>query len=215
MHATESKNTYPNNFKKATEFLSKISHTILRYRVESALAADFVFSQPAANAKSPFIISQKRSRTKSEILKNSDNSPLHNRTVSEPTISLLIPRKMEELELILDTPLEFWKNGVPIHVDVISKDSFLLERWVLSFQSSSSLETYFKSAMHRSNNYFSSSLDIPSNPQTKQVDDGPALFDDMTDLILLIQSLYAEIRSLPLASYLERKVITKGDLHYR
>jgi hypothetical protein len=47
------------------------------------------------------------------------------------------------------------------------------------------------------------------------VDDGPALFDDMTDLILLIQSLYAEIRSLPLASYLERKVITKGDLHYR
>ena len=41
-----------------------------------------------------------------------------------------------------------------------------------------------------------------------------SLHDDMTDLILLIQSLYAEIRSLPLASALAQNSVTKGDLAF-
>lgn len=36
----------------------------------------------------------------------------------------------------------------------------------------------------------------------------------MTDLILLIQSLYAEIRSLPLASALAQNSVKKGDLAF-
>ncbi len=43
----------------------------------------------------------------------------------------------------LQTSLEFWKSGLPVHIDIFSsKSKLLLERWVVSYE-----ERYFNSVL--------------------------------------------------------------------
>ena len=149
---------YLNSIPKSLQFISKIGNTILRYRVEAAEAAETSTTPPPLE---PSLTdnSQKRFRTKSEIVRNSSSGKrgergdlLHSRTWSEPTaLNMLItrPKMIEELKLDLGS-LEFWRNGIPIHIDIYSRllpnappfTCYLLERWVLSFQQSTSTERF-------------------------------------------------------------------------
>ncbi|KAJ3361903.1 hypothetical protein HDU91_003690 [Kappamyces sp. JEL0680] len=94
--------------------------------------------------------------------------------------------------------LLFWRNSVPLHIDICSNSGFLLERWILSFQKASEPG----SPVDTSGEY-ATFLKSPSDS-----------ISDITDLILLTQSLYSEIRGLPLSSGVLESQDTKGGLSY-
>lgn len=54
---------------------------------------------------------------------NSRSSMLkHQRTLSDPGKD----------NIMID--IEFWKGGIPMHIDIFSNNYILLERWIIQFQ---------------------------------------------------------------------------------
>ncbi|KAJ3272322.1 hypothetical protein HDV01_005756 [Terramyces sp. JEL0728] len=98
------------------EFISKIGETVLRQRIHSKIS-----------------LKQERNRTKSDSAGVLFDSK-HSRTKSDPLARK--PIGFNQLELYsLGLDKDFWANGVPIHLDILSDKGVLLERWILSFQS--------------------------------------------------------------------------------
>ncbi|KAJ3408906.1 hypothetical protein HDV05_004693 [Chytridiales sp. JEL 0842] len=87
---------------------------------------------------------------------------------------------------------DFWRNGVPMNLDIFFRDrKTLLERWVLSYEPPSLATQH------------------PSTPHHKYHS-----HKDLTDFILLAQSLYSYIRLMPLHTSLTDGSISHSDLKY-
>ncbi|KAF8950426.1 hypothetical protein BGZ52_002544 [Haplosporangium bisporale] len=115
--------------------------------------------------------------------------------------------------------LELWRNSTPVHVNILhAAQHVLLERWVISFTPPAptdvSLRTFGDHSSTKSP--FSGYL----SPKSKHAPSSPSLSSnkDTTDLVLLLQSLYTQIRSLPLqnclTSFEDKTKLTKADLDY-
>ena len=176
--------------RKTREFTCKILQIILRNRIEIGL-----ISPVRLRTKSEILPLKLKEKLNEKELKEKLNekefcrrvlqSSLHARTNSDPES---YAQKSLDLEAELD--FEFFKNMVPIHFDVCSgKDQhLLLERWVLSFK--------------------------PYSHSSSQQERDHVEQNDVTDLILLTQSLYSQTRCLPLGSALIEKTIPKSELKY-
>ncbi|TPX30759.1 hypothetical protein SmJEL517_g05736 [Synchytrium microbalum] len=77
----------------------------------------------------------------------------------------------------------FWQNSVPFNIDIFTAKRRLMERWVISFEQSTS-------------------------------DKKMSVSTDVTDLILLAQSLYSYVRLLPLQNAILEGNLSKSALQY-
>ncbi|KAF9928704.1 hypothetical protein FBU30_002175 [Linnemannia zychae] len=129
--------------------------------------------------------------------------------------------QQSSLESVLQD-MDLWRNSTPVHINILhSAEHVLLERWVISFIP----------ATASSPNALSADLANPYtgylSPKAKQQQaqcaclsspGAPAPIKDTTDLVLLVQSLYTQIRSLPLqnclTSFDEKSKLAKSDLAY-
>ncbi|KAF8943169.1 hypothetical protein BGZ47_005715 [Haplosporangium gracile] len=129
------------------------------------------------------------------------------------------------LESVLQD-MDLWRNSTPVHVNILhSAQHVLLERWVISFipaasSSPNAMSADLASAASPYTGYLSSKA---KQQQAAQCACPPspvasAQLKDTTDLVLLVQSLYTQIRSLPLqnclTSFDEKIRLAKNDLAY-
>ncbi|GJJ69942.1 hypothetical protein EMPS_02291 [Entomortierella parvispora] len=141
---------------------------------------------------------------------------------------LKYPPHQQNLELALQD-LDLWKSNTPVHVNVLhSEQHVLLERWVISYTPAASTSSPMSPLNEPSSrNTLAAVLSPKTKPHQQQVGPYPGSLSpttlaaprkDTTDLVLLLQSLYTQIRSLPLQSCLtsfeEKTKLTKADLAY-
>jgi hypothetical protein len=103
--------TSKSRFKESKEYISKIAQIILRDRIQSDNSL--------------------RTRTKSDTFQ--ELSLLHSRTKSEPTGLKEFPLKETVHIHSLAIEHDFWRQGIPIHIDLVGDNGFIIERWILSF----------------------------------------------------------------------------------
>ncbi|KAG0074098.1 hypothetical protein BGZ92_003530 [Podila epicladia] len=148
---------------------------------------------------------------------------VHNQTLS--TSSNLpfqqgIYRNIDQhsLENVLQD-MELWRNSTPVHVNILhAAQHVLLERWVISFTPPAPTHVSPRTPgdLSGTKGPFSGYL----SPKSKHAPSSPPMSQnkDTTDLVLLLQSLYTQIRSLPLqnclTSFEEKTKLTKADLDY-
>ncbi|KAJ3154861.1 hypothetical protein HDU86_004566 [Geranomyces michiganensis] len=98
--------------------------------------------------------------------------------------------------LVLANHPEFWRNSVPVNVDIyLAASHTLLERWVVSYQPNPATSAS------------PTTSSILSWDQKRKA--------DLTELILMVQALYSYIRLMPLHSLLtDGAQLEKADLHY-
>ncbi|KAG9324621.1 hypothetical protein KVV02_007191 [Mortierella alpina] len=144
-------------------------------------------------------------------------------------------QQQQNLDMILQD-MDIWRNSTPVHVNILhSAQHVLLERWVISFTpaatasaatSSPSSEqtsgcmkpamvgTYHATKTKQHLQHHLNQCTCPS-PSTVATASSPR---DTTDLVLLLQSLYTQIRSLPLqnclTSFDDETRLAKADLAY-
>ncbi|KAJ3168695.1 hypothetical protein HDU87_000983 [Geranomyces variabilis] len=102
--------------------------------------------------------------------------------------------------LVLAHHPEFWRNSVPVNIDIyLAASHTLLERWVVSYQPNP--------ATAASPSFGSTASPALSSDQKRKA--------DLTDLILMVQALYSYIRLMPLHALLaDGAPLDKADLHY-
>jgi hypothetical protein len=102
--------TAKSRFKESQDYISKIAQTILRDRILSDTVS--------------------RTRTKSEPI---EETLIHTRTKSEPVGLKEFPLKetVNIHSLVMDS--DFWKQGVPLHIDLVTEKGLVVERWILGF----------------------------------------------------------------------------------
>ncbi|KAJ3140323.1 hypothetical protein HDU90_008551 [Geranomyces variabilis] len=102
--------------------------------------------------------------------------------------------------LVLAHHPEFWRNSVPVNIDIyLAASHTLLERWVVSYQPNPAAAA-------------SPSSGPPASPALSSDQKRKA---DLTDLILMVQALYSYIRLMPLHALLaDGAPLDKADLHY-
>ncbi|KAJ3009615.1 hypothetical protein HKX48_007847 [Thoreauomyces humboldtii] len=168
------------------EFISKIGQVVLRSRIGPL--EDRKFLEPASHG------SLKRSHSSSYSHRH-DNPAAHSNPVAPP-----VPRPYLNVLALLEHP-EFWRSSMPVNVDIFLADEkrTLLERWVISYEPHGS---------HRSSS--PDAADVRSRRNSSAVSHRNSLSTaedrqkaDLTDLILLVQSLYSYIRLMPLHSILD------------
>lgn len=95
----------------------------------------------------------------------------------------------------LSEKVDFWRNGLPINIDVFvaTGRKSLLERWAISYEAS---------VHHHHHHHLDESS--PSNANHHP--------HDLTNLMLLAQSLYSHIRLMPLHSLLSEGTLKTTDL---
>ncbi|KAF8925085.1 hypothetical protein BGZ58_001154 [Dissophora ornata] len=187
------------------EFISKIGQIIIKARTVSPT---LTFSQTAVLG------------TGSAVPSNADSSGNNS--------SLL---QQQNLEMVLQD-MDLWRSSTPVHVNILhTAQHALLERWVISYTpaaapASSPMASMADSARAKSpyTGYLSpmakhlqpQSMRSPSTPASAS--SASAHPKDTTDLVLLLQSLYTQIRSLPLqnclTSFDDQTKLTKSDLAY-
>ncbi|KAF9328227.1 hypothetical protein BG006_008553 [Podila minutissima] len=115
--------------------------------------------------------------------------------------------------------MELWRNSTPVHVNILhAAQHVLLERWVISFTppAPTPVSPRTPGDLSSTKSSFSGYL----SPKSKHAPSSPSVSQnkDTTDLVLLLQSLYTQIRSLPLqnclTSFEEKTKLTKADLDY-
>ncbi|KAF9559691.1 hypothetical protein EC968_006498 [Mortierella alpina] len=143
-------------------------------------------------------------------------------------------QQQQNLDMILQD-MDIWRNSTPVHVNILhSAQHVLLERWVISFTPAA---TPSAAASSPSSEQTSGCMKTPigayHSPKTKQhlqhhqsqcTCSSPSAAStassprDTTDLVLLLQSLYTQIRSLPLqnclTSFDDETRLAKADLAY-
>ncbi|KAG0046970.1 hypothetical protein BGZ83_007879 [Gryganskiella cystojenkinii] len=148
-----------------------------------------------------------------------------------------VPSQQQNLELALQD-MDLWKSNTPVHVNILHPDQHvLLERWVISYTPAAMLTPMSPQGDPSSRNTFagllspkaklqqqhyqqqgSGSLSPSSASTSTSTSSSSAARKDTTDLVLLLQSLYTQIRSLPLqnclTSFDEKTKLTKTDLAY-
>ncbi|KAF9949448.1 hypothetical protein BGZ72_008783 [Mortierella alpina] len=138
-------------------------------------------------------------------------------------------QQQQNLDMILQD-MDIWRNSTPVHVNILhSAHHVLLERWVISFtpaatahatasnpsaeQTSGCVKTPYLSPKTKQQHHQSQCT--CSSPSIAATNSSPR---DTTDLVLLLQSLYTQIRSLPLqnclTSFDDETRLTKADLAY-
>ncbi|KAG9063813.1 hypothetical protein KI688_003925 [Linnemannia hyalina] len=185
------------------EFLSKIGQIIIKARTPT----------PAV----PGYPSSSNSAVVAEMTTTSGNCNV-------PTAQ---PQQLQQpsLESVLQD-MDLWRNSTPVHVNILhSAQHILLERWVISFiptaaSSPNAMSADLASITSPYTGYLSPKA---KHQQTAQCacppsSAAPAQLKDTTDLVLLVQSLYTQIRSLPLqnclTSFDEKTKLAKNDLAY-
>ncbi|KAJ3253179.1 hypothetical protein HK103_000820 [Boothiomyces macroporosus] len=144
-------------------------------------------------------LKQERNRTKSESIGVLFDSK-HSRTKSDPLSRK--PIGFNQLELYsLGLDRDFWANAVPIHLDILSDKGVLLERWILSFHSNISFDSIKQ-------------MEYTINRKNSRENLQEESLNDYSDLILLSQSLYSKIRTLPLGNALIEGKIDRSSLRY-
>ncbi|KAF9185418.1 hypothetical protein BGZ51_003948 [Haplosporangium sp. Z 767] len=146
-------------------------------------------------------------------------------------------KQQQNLEMVLQD-MGLWRNSTPVHVNILhSATHVLLERWVISFTPAASTAAASAASSPMTLSPESSSAQSPytgylspkqqqqqqqqqqshraCSPSASSVTTPPI---DTTDLVLLLQSLYTQIRSLPLQSCLtsfdNQTKLAKADLAY-
>ncbi|KAG0368883.1 hypothetical protein BGX24_002661 [Mortierella sp. AD032] len=120
---------------------------------------------------------------------------------------------------------DLWKNSTPVHVNILhSAEHVLLERWVISFlPAAASSPNTLSADLASSTSPYTGYLSPKAKQQQTQCACPPSpgvspQLKDTTDLVLLVQSLYTQIRSLPLqnclTSFDEKSKLSKNDLAY-
>ncbi|KAG0369924.1 hypothetical protein BGZ54_008412 [Gamsiella multidivaricata] len=128
--------------------------------------------------------------------------------------------------------IDLWRNSTPVHVNILhSAQHVLLERWVISYTPATVLASSPISSTDDSPRGAKSPYAGYLSPRTKHLQttsarspsgstsaSSSAAPKDTTDLVLLLQSLYTQIRSLPLqnclTSFEDKIKLTKADLAY-
>ncbi|KAF9099041.1 hypothetical protein BGX23_004283 [Mortierella sp. AD031] len=121
--------------------------------------------------------------------------------------------------------MDLWRNSTPVHVNILhSAEHVLLERWVISFiPAAASSPRAISADLASTTSPYTGYLSPKAKQQQAQCACPPspnaqAQLKDTTDLVLLVQSLYTQIRSLPLQNCLtpfdEKNKLTKNDLAY-
>jgi hypothetical protein len=117
MHS-ENANISAKSYENCTEFVSKIAQIILRNRIENSATT-----------------SNGRSRTKSDVFQPK-LATIHSRMHSDPGNVLGGDSVWQKgIELSLRVTNDFWSEGTPMHIDIMCNSGYLLERWIVSFQS--------------------------------------------------------------------------------
>ncbi|KAF9411554.1 hypothetical protein BGZ94_001296 [Podila epigama] len=190
------------------EFISKIGQIIIKARTASpAVAPQSIASQIPGSLQTP-----------SEATSiGSGSATASNASVGSDDYKYL-QQPQRSLEHVLQD-IDLWRNSTPVHVNILhAAQHVLLERWVISFT---------PPAAPTPNPMISgdpTSVKSPfsgfKSPKSKQLPSSPSLPSnkDTTDLVLLLQSLYTQIRSLPLqnclTSFDEKTKLAKTDLDY-
>ncbi|KAF9127267.1 hypothetical protein BGW39_005989 [Mortierella sp. 14UC] len=145
---------------------------------------------------------------------------------AETTSNIQQPQQPQQpsLESVLQD-LDLWRNSTPVHVNILhAAEHVLLERWVISFiPTAASSPNALSADLASDTSPFTGYLSPKAKQQQVQCACPPspgvqAQLKDTTDLVLLVQSLYTQIRSLPLqnclTSFDEKTKMTKNDLAY-
>lgn len=119
MHSENANISFPGD-EKCTEFVAKIAQIVLRNRIENG---------PTTKKFNG------RTRTKSDVFLPK-SSPNHSRMHSDPGNSFGGETVWQKgIELSLRATSGFWTEGTPIHLDIMSSTGYVLERWIVAFQS--------------------------------------------------------------------------------
>ncbi|KAJ3087115.1 hypothetical protein HK102_011789 [Quaeritorhiza haematococci] len=213
------------------EFISKIAQIILRARVGlhnvSALSTQTRKSHPhpqitggdvsGKHGKNPLYANIQYNTQESGMVQHKmktrpapsrPTSPSYPHATNDPAVVLSfdpstlpsIPSPLIDIYGLIGR-LEFWRSGMPVNIDIFLAGTGrkLLERWVVSFEVSAKGSSVSHSPLS------ASSSNNGGNGKGKA---------DLTDLILLVQSLYSYVRLMPLHSCLTDRVIAKTDLRY-
>ncbi|KAG0326677.1 hypothetical protein BGZ99_009175 [Dissophora globulifera] len=141
--------------------------------------------------------------------------------------------QQQNLEMVLQD-LDLWRNSTPVHVNILHEaQHVLLERWVISYTPASSpaaspAATATESARGATSpfhGYLSPKARHLQAQSPRSPSSSPSMSTsaaahpkDTTDLVLLLQSLYTQIRSLPLqnclTSFDDQTKLAKTDLAY-
>ncbi|KAF9916016.1 hypothetical protein BX616_004829 [Lobosporangium transversale] len=211
---TPTHSTQPGPDPAVMEFISKIGQIIVKARTTSPPIS---FEQPSPSLSNS-------AGSASDMVQNS-----HYHTV------LL---QQQNLELVLQD-MDLWRNNTPVHINIFhAAQHALLERWVISYTpatgSTSGLMACTADSARGSKSSYTSYHSPKANKhlQTQSTRSSPSASGssspstsasvppkDTTDLILLLQSLYTQIRSLPLQNCLTafgepKAKLTKADLAY-
>ncbi|KAF9291386.1 hypothetical protein BGZ68_004247 [Mortierella alpina] len=140
-------------------------------------------------------------------------------------------QQQQNLDMILQD-MDIWRNSTPVHVNILHSAQYvLLERWVISFtpttpasatascssseQTSGCIKTAYHSVKAKQHPQHHQNQCTCSSPSAAATASSPR---DTTDLVLLLQSLYTQIRSLPLqnclTSFDDETRLAKADLAY-
>ncbi|KAG0212575.1 hypothetical protein BGX28_006011 [Mortierella sp. GBA30] len=190
------------------EFITKIGQIIIKARTVSRTVVNYSLPGP-----------------ESDLAKNGSCA------VSPP-----VEQQHQNMGMILQD-IDLWRNSTPVHVNILhSAQHVLLERWVISFTPASASAN--AAAGSPACSPLEQSVKSPygyHSPKTKQHTwqhqhhqtqcicspsscSSASPPKDTTDLVLLLQSLYTQIRSLPLQNCLtcfdDNTRITKADLGY-
>ncbi|KAG0347125.1 hypothetical protein BG004_008460 [Podila humilis] len=183
------------------EFISKIGQIIIKARTVSPTLTFHSNVHPSVSSSST-------STSTSTSSSSSSSSP------STATIPQVVPQ--HSLETVLQDQ-ELWRNNTPVHVNILhAAQHVLLERWVISFTP----PEVSTAASPMASGDASSKSPYAGYSKSKYTPASPSLSasKDTTDLVLLLQSLYTQIRSLPLqtclTSFDEHTKLTKPDLDY-
>ncbi|KAI1315055.1 hypothetical protein EDD11_001348 [Mortierella claussenii] len=191
------------------EFISKIGQIIIKARTVSPTIS---FDQTSSSG------------TGSAANLSNSNSSQSNHALSQ---------QQQNLEIVLQD-MDLWRNSTPVHVNILhTAQHVLLERWVISYTPATASSTSPVTPASDSSRATKSPYTAHLPPKTKRSQtqairsssapgtasaSSSASPKDTTDLVLLLQSLYTQIRSLPLQSCLtssdDQTKLVKTDLTY-
>ncbi|EGF80175.1 hypothetical protein BATDEDRAFT_88597 [Batrachochytrium dendrobatidis JAM81] len=195
------------------EFLAKIGQVLLRERITTGAVNSNAIRDKNTSIHSSSITSESTQQQSTATLKTLEleqgfvapshvQTLRHTRTVSAQTL----------LDLhALNEHVEFWRSGMPVYVDIVDIcSSVLLERWIISFESAGATTNGHSHNGHQNETRNGYPADNTLDGNIHISGHKP----DPTNLILLVQSLYLQVRLLPLGAALADTSMLKSDLSY-
>ncbi|TPX65739.1 hypothetical protein SpCBS45565_g04958 [Spizellomyces sp. 'palustris'] len=172
-------------YQRVMEFISKIGQVVLRARVA-------VRDETKVSLQQRQLQEQQR-RIELKLAATGMHRPPPVPSAIQPPVHQFDSASVTHNDLLaLLRHTEFWRTSMPVNVDIyLGESRILLERWVVSYESSDQI---------------TSTEDSSSFVDKRR--------EDLTDLILLVQSLYSYIRLMPLHAILAEGKVDKHDLRY-